>query len=191
MIRPGKKAQRSRRDWLDAALASIARTGVRGLKVQSLAAELGATTGSLYWHFKDRRALELALLDHWAEESTEGIARQIESLAGTPEERLLELLLLIEKNQPVTRDVAVRSFAAHDEEATKVVKRVDERRAQVVSGLFRAMGFRGDEVAMRTQLFLCYEACQHFVAPSVSPRKRRQLLRARHRLYCNRNHSAE
>lgn len=191
MIRPGKKGQRSRRDWLDAALAAIGKTGVRGLKVQSLAAELGATTGSLYWHFTDRRALELALLDHWAEESTEGIARQIESLAGTPEERLLELLLLIEENQPTTRDVAIRSFAAYDEEAAKVVKRVDERRAQVVSSLFRAMGFRGDEVTMRTQLFLCYEACQHFVVPGLPLRRRRQLLRARHRLYCNRNHSAE
>lgn len=187
MSLPAKKGQRSRRDWLDAALIAVARKGVNGLKVQELAAELGATTGSLYWHFEDRRALELALLEHWAEESTEQIARQIENTNGSPEDRLLQLLLLVEKNQPTMRDIAIRSFATHDEAAAEVVERVDERRAAVVSRLFREMGFRGTEVSMRTQLCLCYEACQHFVAPGLSARKRRQMLRARHRLYCSQN----
>jgi len=162
----------------------VVETGVGGLKVRDLAASLGATTGSLYWHFEDRRSLELALLRHWAKGSTEEIAQRVESSSATPEERLWKLLVLIQENAPTTADVAIRSWAVHDEEAAAIVGRVDERRAGVVRGLFRGMGFRGDELQMRTQMLLCYESCERFVVSGLSPRKRRELLRARHELYC-------
>ncbi|MHC4960413.1 MAG: TetR/AcrR family transcriptional regulator [Planctomycetota bacterium] len=175
---------RSRQDWLDAALAIVADTGVPGLKVQELAASLGATTGSLYWHFRDRRSLELALLEHWEEQSTGIIARFIDGLDASPEERLFELMVQVDRNRPTSCDIAMRSWAAHDKEAAKVTRRAHKRRAEVVGGLFRDLGFSGDELAMRTQLFLTYESCEWLVIPKSTVDQRRRLMRARHRLYC-------
>ena len=39
-------------DWARAALAAIARGSIGAIAVESVAADLGATKGSFYWHFK-------------------------------------------------------------------------------------------------------------------------------------------
>lgn len=49
---------------LRAAVGMIARNGVRGLRVEDVAAEAGASTGLIYYHFKDRAGLLAATLDH-------------------------------------------------------------------------------------------------------------------------------
>jgi AcrR family transcriptional regulator len=49
---------------LDAAIAVIARRGVRGLRVEQVAAEAGVATSLLYYYFKSRNGLVRATLDH-------------------------------------------------------------------------------------------------------------------------------
>jgi AcrR family transcriptional regulator len=49
---------------LDAAIAVIARRGVRGLRVEQVAAEAGVATSLLYYYFKNRNGLVRATLDH-------------------------------------------------------------------------------------------------------------------------------
>ena len=40
--------------WTNAALKTLARSGIDGVRVELLAKELSVTKGSFYWHFKDR-----------------------------------------------------------------------------------------------------------------------------------------
>jgi AcrR family transcriptional regulator len=49
---------------LDAAIAVIARRGVRGLRVEEVAAEAGVATSLLYYYFDNRNGLVRATLDH-------------------------------------------------------------------------------------------------------------------------------
>jgi AcrR family transcriptional regulator len=49
---------------LDAAIAVIARRGVRGLRVEQVAAEAGVATSLLYYYFDNRNGLVRATLDH-------------------------------------------------------------------------------------------------------------------------------
>jgi AcrR family transcriptional regulator len=49
---------------LDAAIAVIARRGVRGLRVEEVAAEAGVATSLLYYYFANRNGLVRATLDH-------------------------------------------------------------------------------------------------------------------------------
>ena len=49
---------------LDAAIAVIARRGVRGLRVEQVAAEAGVATSLLYYYFGNRNGLVRATLDH-------------------------------------------------------------------------------------------------------------------------------
>ena len=49
---------------LDAAIAVIARRGVRGLRVEQVATEAGVATSLLYYYFDNRNGLVRATLDH-------------------------------------------------------------------------------------------------------------------------------
>ena len=60
---------RDRNDWLRAARRALLHRGPEGVRVEPLAAILGVTKGSFYWHFTNRRELLEALLREWEEET--------------------------------------------------------------------------------------------------------------------------
>jgi AcrR family transcriptional regulator len=61
----GETERLGRDDWIRGALDLLSSTGVEGVKIVPLAERLGVTSGSFYWHFKNRRELQDALLDYW------------------------------------------------------------------------------------------------------------------------------
>lgn len=44
-------------DWLEAARNAFISGGIGSVKVEPLAASLGVTAGSFYWHFENRESL--------------------------------------------------------------------------------------------------------------------------------------
>jgi AcrR family transcriptional regulator len=75
---------------LDAAIAVIARRGVRGLRVEQVAAEAGVAVSLLYYYFDNRNGLVRATLDH----ANERAARTTH--AGTTGREAVERSLLAE-----------------------------------------------------------------------------------------------
>src|SRR5258708_34118503 len=74
-------------DWAGAALQLIAEAGLGALTVEALAARLGVTKGSFYWHFKGRSELLSPALDRWQQRAT--AEANTELSAGTvPRQRL-------------------------------------------------------------------------------------------------------
>ena len=57
-------------DWVIAGIAALAEGGIDAVRVERLARVLRTTKGSFYWHFADRSALLLAMLDLWEREGT-------------------------------------------------------------------------------------------------------------------------
>jgi AcrR family transcriptional regulator len=84
----GKTKRLAREDWLKAAL-SLCAAGIDSVKVAPLAERLGVTTGSFYWHFKNRRELLEALLDYWEHETTDMAIAAAREFAGSPTNRIL------------------------------------------------------------------------------------------------------
>ena len=78
----------NRDDWSRAALAVISEQGVAGLAVEPLAAQLGTTKGSFYWHFTSRDELVGAALELWEQRSTTAVIEQVESADADPEASL-------------------------------------------------------------------------------------------------------
>ncbi|MFN7134821.1 MAG: TetR/AcrR family transcriptional regulator, partial [Myxococcales bacterium] len=79
--RPAKDARRlTREDWVEAALAALARGGVAAVAVEPLASELGATKGSFYWHFADRGELLKAVLERWVARDTDEVIAAMDAL---------------------------------------------------------------------------------------------------------------
>lgn len=60
-----------RAQWVAAGLESLRQGGVGAVRVERLAARLGITKGSFYWHFRNRGDLLDALLEYWAREMTD------------------------------------------------------------------------------------------------------------------------
>ncbi|GAA1913975.1 TetR/AcrR family transcriptional regulator [Streptomyces durmitorensis] len=118
---------------LEAAARLIARRGVRGLRVEELAAEAGVSTGLIYYHFKDRTGIlrqTLEFINDRAERYTTGGAEDAEPLA--PREELEAVLLLELQDTPVVRENSsawgeLRASAVFDE-----VLRDDLARATLV-----------------------------------------------------------
>ncbi|MQS40149.1 helix-turn-helix domain-containing protein, partial [Streptomyces katsurahamanus] len=80
---------------LEAAARVIARRGVRGLRVEELAAEAGVSTALIYYHFKDRTGVlrqTLEFISDRAERYTTD--RDPDEPPPTPREELEQSLLL-------------------------------------------------------------------------------------------------
>lgn len=118
---------------LEAAARLIARRGVRGLRVEELAAEAGVSTGLIYYHFKDRTGIlrhTLEFINDRAERYTTGRDPDAEPLA--PREELEEILLLELQDTAEVRENSsawgeLRASAVFDE-----VLREDLARATLV-----------------------------------------------------------
>lgn len=117
-----------RDEWVGAAVTALARDGAAGVRVEALARELGVTKGSFYWHFADRPALLVAVLDRW--ESGARSELEAASSFGSPEERVGALLRSLARPAAGVADAEVFAWARRDR---MVAERVwDVERARVV-----------------------------------------------------------
>ena len=92
MVTPRRKESRlARSDWINAALEVMVAKGIDGVSVEALAAHLGVTKGSFYWHFETRSELIAVALDEWAIHQTQERIDQLSSVTD-PRERLLRLV---------------------------------------------------------------------------------------------------
>ena len=74
-----------------AALFAIADGGAAAVAVEPLAARLGATKGSFYWHFPNREQLIVEALELWEREGTDDVIAELAPVSD-PVERLRRLL---------------------------------------------------------------------------------------------------
>ncbi|MEU1196726.1 TetR/AcrR family transcriptional regulator [Streptomyces sp. NPDC005813] len=144
-----KKSRLSADDWADAALAAIgAGGGLAAVAVEPLAARLGATKGSFYWHFGNREALIEAALARWVETDTEQIIAAMQT-EPDPEKRLRRLFT--EVTRPAKHDPLELSLLAsvgHPQVAA-ALEQVTERRIGYLAGLFTELGFPDAEARRR------------------------------------------
>ncbi len=78
---------------LEAAVRVIAQNGVRGLRIEKLAAAAGVSTALIYYHFKDRAGILRAALEH-INHRAETYTDSASAAATDPRTRLEQMLLL-------------------------------------------------------------------------------------------------
>jgi AcrR family transcriptional regulator len=169
MDMPKRKVTRD--DWLDAALAALAETGVSGVAVDPLAKRLGVTRGSFYWHFKDREALLREALERWEKESTLTLIEELAPITD-PLVRVRALFreaLTSDKHSGL--EPAIVAHAGHPVVAA-VLERVTRRRLDYLTELFSQ--FDLDAATARRQAVAAYAAYLGWIelrraAPNVAP----------------------
>jgi AcrR family transcriptional regulator len=151
MARARSRTRLSREDWIQAALQALADGGAPAVAVERLAARLGTTKGSFYWHFKDREELLVEALATWEREATDALIEDVQQIAD-PVERLQRLMIaateLEEEEHPDVRLLP----SASDPAVAEVVKRVQRKRLDFLARAFRDAGFPPAESRLRARL---------------------------------------
>jgi AcrR family transcriptional regulator len=142
----------TRDDWADAALAAIADGGLAAVAVEPLAARLGTTKGSFYWHFANREALLEAALARWEGQTTTAVIGEIVNATDDPASQLRRLIIrVIEMAERDGVEPALLANAAHPAVAP-AMNRVTRARVGLIVTVFSRLGFPPPEAQSRALL---------------------------------------
>jgi AcrR family transcriptional regulator len=140
-------------DWLDAARNALISGGIAAVKVEPLAAALGVTGGSFYWHFRNRGALLSRLLAHWQAANSAAMVRAA-SDGATAEERFEAFLnvWIREQDYSPAYDAAVRDWARTSDDVRGAVQAVDALRISLLKGIYADLGYDPDRAEVRARI---------------------------------------
>jgi AcrR family transcriptional regulator len=135
-------------DWAEAALQLVAESGLRALTVSRLAARLGVTKGSFYWHFKGRDELLAAALGRWQQRATSDTMKALDEVPD-PRTRL-ELILGAASQPPRARSLyASLAQAGEHPLVRKALSGVASARISYLERCYVEMGLAAAEARAR------------------------------------------
>ncbi|EPH41380.1 TetR/AcrR family transcriptional regulator [Streptomyces aurantiacus] len=166
-----------REKWVEAGLRALAEGGVEAVRVEALAKALGVTKGGFYGYFADRGALLTEMLDAWERESIDDVLERIEQ-EGTDPRDLDELArqFTFSLDHLIPIDLAVRDWARRDQAVAERLRRVDNRRMQLLRDAISTFCSDPDEVEARSLLAICAAIGSHFLAADHPGRTRAEVI---------------
>lgn len=162
------------KDWVNAGLTALARSGFTALKADTLAKDLGVSRGSFYWHFADVGAYHAAVLQRWREVAMEEI---IEAVDSGPGDRLNTLLQRVFRSEP-RLEIAVRTWAITEERVRRAIEAIDRERLAYVQGLLVAAGVGKRQAAARARILYWAYLGYALSAPKLDPGSTHDILDA-------------
>jgi AcrR family transcriptional regulator len=159
----------SAEDWTAAAVEALAAGGVAAVAVEPIAARLGATKGSFYWHFGGRDALLEAALARWERSGTDDVITLVEAEADAASR--LRTLMAVAIGGDDSVELALQPSAGHPLVAP-VLARVTARRLDYLTALFVEVGFPAEQARQRSLLaytaYLGHAQLRH-ATPELAP----------------------
>lgn len=174
----GRSKRVTREEWLSTALQLFAKTGEGGLRIEVLARTLDVSKSGFYFHFKDRDDFLQQLLAYWAHEYTEVVTKNPLLLMAPPRQRLLMISTLVFEQNLTEFDAAMYVWANKDPKIAKQVRKVTDMRLAFAGKAFAELGFEGDDLEMRTRVFLAHLSGErHLFGPNKKTAQRHRELR--------------
>ncbi len=148
---PSSRHRLDRRAWALAALEALSDGGLSAVAVEPLARKLGATKGSFYWHFPDRRALLVAALDLYEQEGTEAVITTLRRQRQPRDQldALFELVFRDEGGDPVYHALLAN---ASEQSVAPVLARITTRRLEYLAQAMTEVGYRPADAHQRAVL---------------------------------------
>lgn len=139
--------------WLDEAYQMLVEGGVEAVKVMPLAARLGLSRTSFYWHFADREALLAGLVARWQSRNTANLIARTQAQAGSIAEAMLNVTdcWITPSLFDSRMEFAIRTWALTDAGLAEVLKGVDEIRIQALTAMFETFSYPPQEARLRAQ----------------------------------------
>jgi AcrR family transcriptional regulator len=173
-----KAKQLTRDDWLNEALHMCVQ-GIDKVRVAPLAKSMGVTTGSFYWHFRNRRGLLDGLLDYWEREMTDAAIVQARQSDAAPADRILQLMLNVMNGNMARYDLAFWAWAQSDDKVRRRFDRVLKKRFEFAAWMFEQAGFSPEQAKIRSHLMVTYMMGESTLIPD-SMAKRKEFLNLKH-----------
>jgi AcrR family transcriptional regulator len=154
-----------RERWVEAGLRALAAGGPDAVRVEALAKSLGVSKGGFYGFYADRDALLEAMLDSWERESTDDVLERVEEEGGDPISRVRRAgQLTFSDDRLLPIDLAIRDWARREPAVAERLRRVDNRRMELLRGTIRTFCRDEEEVEARSLLCFCMAIGAHFLA---------------------------
>lgn len=175
---PGTHTRLSRSDWLAAARSALLAGGIESVKVDRLAKALNVTRGGFYWHFKNRKDLLDALLEHWERQTNQTFEAVLDQdLADGAAEFIALVNAWIEEDlYSPAYDAAVRDWARNSAHVAAVVRRVDKYRIDILQRIFIDMGYVDKAAFIRARIAYFHQVGYYTLGLGESKETRRKLL---------------
>lgn len=141
-------------DWAETALQLIAESGLNAVTVEALAARLGVTKGSFYWHFAGRAELLAAALGLWEQKTAAEMAKGLEGQKDA--RRRLEFLLNTAEPPRTRAFLAALAAGIEDPVVKEVLRRVTAVRIGYLESCYRELG--SAPAVAKSQAVLAYAA---------------------------------
>ncbi|MBK8084558.1 MAG: TetR/AcrR family transcriptional regulator [Devosia sp.] len=167
-----------RGEWIAAARDAVIQGGLVAVKVDVIARRLGVTTGSFYWHFKDRQALLAEILADWEETNNRPLFDAVAGAGDDPERQFADLCMvwLEESAFSPAYDWAIRDWARTSPEVETAVRRIDDRRIELLHGIFRRLGNGEPEALVRARITYFHQVGYYTLQIDETRESRRALL---------------
>ena len=172
----------SKKQWLKKALYTLGKNGIGEVKITGLAKALGTSRSGFYWHFSNRQDLRNHILDFWANEYTGVISNNPVIKKMEAKKRLLFIIETIRDKNLAKYDLAIFAWAKKDPVARKAVKKVVKMRLDYIRDIFAELGFEGDDLEMRTRLFVVYHSWESTMFAEYKTAKPIRLQKLRHNM---------
>ena len=139
--------------WLDAAYELLVESGVEAVKILPLAARLGLSRTSFYWHFPDREALLAGLIARWRGTNTASLVARTEAPAATISAAMLAVcdLWITPALFDSRLEFAIRTWALTDPALARTLAAEDEARQAALMRLFRRFDYPAPEADTRAR----------------------------------------
>lgn len=181
---PGARPRLTPEAWIEAATEVLVDEGIDHVRVDVLAAQLGVTRGSFYWHFRDREDLLRRVLRAWQERATHALTQRLEQAHGdSPQQQLRDVISLPHRGRAASRaariELAIRAWARRDPMAREVLDEADASRIAYHAQVFEALGF--DPAESRLRAFTLYglevaESLLHRQGDATARRTRQEFI---------------
>jgi len=140
-----------RDNWLELGLELVKDDPQTRLTVELLCQQADKTKGSFYYHFKNIDGYFAALADYWYEHFTLELIRRSEK-RPTPKDRL-DLLNTLAVQLDPRIEQGMRALSAREASIRDICKKVDDKRLDYLSKLYRSTGHYGPEDAKSLAVF--------------------------------------
>ena len=184
-VKSTHKTGLSREKWLELSI-EVMRTGCESkFSLDSLLHAMPVGKGSFYWHFENREDFLNAIVDYWDRHDTLSVVSALENLpeSATPADKLWELMCIVYEMRYARYDLMVRSLTLEFPHLRDGIAAVDQKRFDTVRALFSEIGFEGDELEMRSLIFVSVATMDQILLLDLDAEAYERQLRLRHEFF--------